>query len=93
MLEPAVAVAPPEPPPMTKTRTGGSVVDPVGSALHPAVEPAPAQLEEILGQIAVDRRRRAELDLAGVVSERSPCVHGAEDQPLPARARRRDRPT
>src|ERR1700722_448017 len=39
--------------------------DAVGRALDPAIEPAPAHGEEIVVQIAVERRPRTELDIAG----------------------------
>jgi len=41
-------------------------VDTVVEALDPAVEPAPPQIEEILGEIAIGRRSGAEIDIAGV---------------------------
>jgi len=53
----------------------------IGDTLQPAVEPAPAQREEILGEIAVDRSRRAEIDLPGVGQGAVAMRPRAEDQP------------
>src|SRR5262244_653118 len=67
MLQAAVAIAPARTAAHNKNADRRLVVDAVALSLDPAVEPAAAQREKILRQIAVDRRRRAELDLAGMV--------------------------
>src|SRR5882757_7954500 len=55
-------------------------VDTVVEALDPAVEPAPPQIEEILGEIAVDRCGGAEIDIAGVAERAVAMRPRAEDQ-------------
>jgi hypothetical protein len=52
----------------------------VGDTLEPAVEPAPAQYEEILGEIAVDWSRRPEIDISGVGQRPVAMGPRAEDQ-------------
>jgi hypothetical protein len=66
MLQSAVAVTSARTTAHHENARCGFVVDTVALPLDPAVEPSPSQGEEILGQIAVDNRRRAELDLAGM---------------------------
>ena len=56
-------------------------LDAVGGTLDPAVEPAPAQCEEIVGEIAVDRSRRAEIDISGIGQRPVAVGPRAEDQP------------
>src|SRR5262249_40496909 len=47
----------------------------------PAVEPAAPQFEEIFGEVAVDRSRRAEIDIAGIAERAVAMRPRTEDQP------------
>src|SRR5207302_1939603 len=55
-------------------------LDIVGGTLKPTVEPKTPEREEILGEIAVDRCCRAEIDIAGIAERAVAMGPGPEDQ-------------
>src|SRR6266446_4765380 len=89
MLETAVAIAPPRAAAHDEDAHRRLLVDTVGESLDPAVEPAPAQLKEILGKVAVDRSGGAKFNLAGMAQRAVPMGPRPEDQLHPAALRPR----
>src|SRR4051794_18895823 len=92
MVEPAIAVAPAGAAAHHKNAHRWFRLDPGLDApgldapgrdtAQPMVEPAQAQIEEIRGEIAVDRRRVAEIDLAGMAQRAVAVCPRSEDQTL-----------
>src|SRR5262249_20773912 len=80
MLEAAVAVASPRAATHDKDAHRWLLVDAVGETLDPAVEPAPAQFEEILREVPVDCSGGADLDLTGMARRAVAMRPRPEDQ-------------
>src|SRR5215472_3653087 len=81
MIEPAGSIAPPRSAAHDEYAHRRLRLDAVRDPLGPAVEPASPQGEEILGEIAVDRSRRAEIDIASIAERAVAMRPRTEDQP------------